>query len=178
MENQRTIIVKLFSITKMHSRTLGGLAAILGAILVIYYCASINHYPSGLTIVDTLFFIWTSAVFGFYYSIAAFIFFVASVFWVSLLAKPINCILKLSVYKADILLPLAKGDWLTVIVGGIFVHGIIFGATYKYQQSMMLIILAIVLVAVEYVWASAVSSQSNQTIQILDSSGSPIGFVA
>lgn len=174
MENQRTIIVKLFSIIKKHSRTFGGLAAIFGAILVIYYCASINHYPSGLTIADTLFFIWTSAVFGFYYSIAAFIFFVASVFWVSLLAKPINQILKLSVYKADILLPLAKGDWLTVIVGGIFVHVIIFGATYKYQQSTMLIILAIILVAMEYVWVSAESSQSNQTIQILDSSGSPI----
>ncbi|WP_240507678.1 MULTISPECIES: hypothetical protein [Vibrio] len=174
MENQRTIILNLFSIIKEHSRTLGVVGAIFGAILVIYYCASINHYPSGLTITDALFFIWAIVVFGFYYSVAVFGFFIASVFWVSLLAKPINYILKLSTYKGDIVLPLPKSDWFTVVAGGLFANGIIFSAAYINQHPMIVIIGTIVLVAFGYVLVSVVSSKSNQTEQILDSTGSPI----
>lgn len=47
----------------------------LGAVLVIYYSGTIRHYPSGLTASDTLFFVWVIVVFGFYYSIIAFVFF-------------------------------------------------------------------------------------------------------
>ncbi|EOX4945995.1 hypothetical protein ACFLJY_004737 [Vibrio alginolyticus] len=174
MENQRTIIVNLFSIIKEYSRTLGVVGAIFGAILVIYYCASINHYPSGLTIADALFFIWAIVVFGFYYSVAVFGFFIASVFWVSLLAKPINYILKLSTCRGDIVLPQPKSDWFTIVVGGLFANGIIFSAAYINQHPMIVIIGTIVSVAFGYVLVSVVSSKSNQAEQILDSTGSPI----
>ena len=80
---------------KEHSKVFGIVGAVMGAALVIAYCGSINFYPSGLTIADTLFFIWVIVVFGFYYSLIVFGFFVASIFWIAILTRPL-CRLPLS----------------------------------------------------------------------------------
>ncbi len=74
-----SLVGTLTNAVKEHSRAFGVAGAVIGAILVIYYCGSINFYPSGLTIADTLFFLWVVVVFGFYYSVVAFAFFLSLV---------------------------------------------------------------------------------------------------
>src|SRR5699024_10009423 len=97
-----SLVGSLTNAIEEHYRTFGVNAEVIRALPVIYYCGNINFYPSGLTIADTLFFLWVVVVFGFYYSIVAFAFFIASIFWVAIFAKPINFALKLNKNKADI----------------------------------------------------------------------------
>src|SRR5699024_12001026 len=103
-----SLVGSLTNAIEEHSRTFGVTAAVIGAIPVIYYCGSINFYPSGLTIADTLYFLWVVVVFGFYYSVVAFAFFIASTFWVAIFARPINFILKTLNAKSDIVVPLPQ----------------------------------------------------------------------
>lgn len=159
---------------KEHSRAFGVTGAVIGAILVIYYCGSINFYPSGLTIADTLFFLWVVAVFGFYYSVVAFSFFIASIFWVVVFSKPINFILKVTKNKADIVVQLPKSDWFMVLGGGFIANLLILGVGYFKGHSLLAIFGALLLIGFIYTLIENVSKLSSPSDRLLSSNGKPI----
>src|SRR5690554_5269564 len=169
-----SLVGSLTNAIKDHSRAFGVTAAVIGAILVIYYCGSINFYPSGLTIADTLFFLWVVVVFGFYYSVVAFAFFIASIFWVAVFAKPINFILKLTKNKIDIVVPLPKSDWFMVLGGGFIANLLILGISYFKGHPLLAIFGALFLIGFIYTLIENVSKRSSTSESLLDSSGKPI----
>lgn len=169
-----SLVGSLTNAVKDHSRAFGVAGAVIGAILVIYYCGSIKFYPSGLTIADTLFFLWVVVVFGFYYSVVAFAFFIASTFWVAIFAKPINFILKSAKSKADIVVPLLKSDWLMVFGGGLIANILILGFSYFKGHSLMTIFGVLFLIGLIYTLIENVSKRINASDKLLDSSGNPI----
>jgi hypothetical protein len=170
----RSLVGSLINAVKDHSRAFGVAGAVIGAILVIYYCGSINFYPSGLTIADTLFFLWVVVVFGFYYSVVTFSFFIASTFWVAIFAKPINFILKSIKTKPDIVIPLPKSDWLMVLGGGFIANLLILGISYFKGHSFMAIFGALFLIGFIYTLIENVPKRMNSSDKLLDSSGNPI----
>ncbi|MGY0553756.1 hypothetical protein ACW17M_11155 [Vreelandella sp. 2A-K22] len=169
-----SLVGSLTNSVKEHSRAFGVAGAVIGAILVIYYCGSINFYPSGLTLADTLFFLWVVVVFGFYYSVVAFAFFIASIFWVAVFAKPINFILKSKKNKTDIVVPLPKSDWLMVLGGGFFANLLILGISYSKGHPLLVIFGALFLIGFIYTLIENVSKRSSSNDQLLDSNGRPI----
>ncbi|MDV2856870.1 hypothetical protein [Oceanimonas sp. CAM02] len=169
-----SLVGSLTNAIKEHSRAFGVTAAVIGAILVIYYCGSINFYPSGLTIADTLFFLWVVVVFGFYYSVVAFAFFIASIFWVAIFAKPINLALKLKKNKADIVVPLPKSDWLMVLGGGFIANLLILGISYFKGHPLLAIFGALFLIGFIYTLIENVSKRSAASDSLLGSNGKPI----
>jgi len=169
-----SLVGSLTNAIKDHSRAFGVTAAVIGAILVIYYCGSINFYPSGLTIADTLFFLWVVVVFGFYYSVVAFSFFIASVFWVTIFAKPINFVLKLKKNKADIVVPLPKSDWFMVLGGGFAANLLILGISYFKGHPLLAIFVALFLIGFIYTLIENVSKRSATNDSLLDLNGKPI----
>lgn len=169
-----SLVGSLTNAIKEHSRAFGVTAAVIGAILVIYYCGSINFYPSGLTIADTLFFLWVVVVFGFYYSVVAFAFFIASIFWVAIFAKPINFALKLKNNKADIVVPLPKSDWLMVLGGGFIANLLILGISYFKGHPLLAIFGALFLIGFIYTLIENVSKRSATSDILLDSNGKPV----
>lgn len=160
---------------KEHSKSFGIAGAAIGAILVIYYCGSIKFYPSELTIADTLFFLWAVVVFGFYYSVVAIVFFVASIFWVAIFSKPINFFLKFRKNKYDFVVPLPKNDWFTVLVGGIVANVTIFGVSYIKEHSFLYIFFALFIIGFIY---TAIENLAKKEIGnnglLVDSKGNPI----
>lgn len=169
-----SLVGSLTNAVKEHSRAFGVTGAVIGAILVIYYCGSINFYPSGLTIADTLFFLWVVVVFGFYYSVVAFAFFIASIFWVAVFAKPINFILKLTKNKIDIVVPLPKSDWFMVLGGGFIANLLILGISYFKGHPLLAIFGALFLIGFIYTLIENVSKRSSTSVKLLDSNGKPI----
>src|SRR5699024_6356329 len=169
-----SLVGSLTNAIEEHSRTFGVTAAVIGAIPVIYYCGSINFYPSGLTIADTLFFLWVVVVFGFYYSIVAFAFFIASIFWVAIFAKPINFALKLNKNKADIVIPLPKSDWLMVLGVGFIANLLILCISYYKGHPLLAIFVALFLIGFIYTLIENVSKRSVASGSLLDSNGKPI----
>jgi hypothetical protein len=169
-----SLVGTLTNAVKEHSKAFGVAGAVIGAILVIYYCGSINFYPSGLTIADTLFFLWVVVVFGFYYSVVVFAFFIASTFWVAIFAKPINFILKKLNTKTDIVVPLPKSDWLMVLGGGFIANLLILGISYFKGHSFMAIFGSLFLIGFIYTLIENVSKRINASDKLLDSSGKPI----
>jgi hypothetical protein len=169
-----SLVGSLTNSVKEHSRAFGVAGAVVGAILVIYYCGSISFYPAGLTLADTLFFLWVVVVFGFYYSVVAFAFFIASTFWVAIFAKPINFILKLSKNKSDIIVPLPKTDWLMIMGGGLTANLLILGVSYFKGHSLIVIFGALFLIGFIYTLIESVSKRSGSSDKLLDSNGKPI----
>lgn len=62
----------------------------LGALVTIVYCSSLNFYPSGLSIADSLFFLWVLFLFGAMYSLVVLIFYEASALIALAITKPLN----------------------------------------------------------------------------------------
>lgn len=161
---------------KEHSKTFGVVGAVVGAVLVIYYCCTISFYPSGLTIADTLFFLWVVVVFGFYYSWVAFALFISSVFWVAILAKPINFIFKLSADKSNIIVPLRKSDWSAILAGGIFFNLFIFIISYERGHSFFLVIAALIFNGFLYTLAEHLPKKNDTSYNFLDAKGKAIKY--
>lgn len=166
-----SLVGSLINSVKKHSRAFGVAGAVVGAILVIYYCGSISFYPSGLTLADTLFFLWVVVVFGFYYSVVAFAFFIASTFWVAVFANPINFILKLAKNRADMIVPLPKTDWFMVLGGGFIANLLILGVSYFKGHSLLAIFMALFLIGFIYTLIENVSKRSDSSDKLLDSNG-------
>jgi Flp pilus assembly pilin Flp len=173
MENS-SLVGSLTNAVKDHSKAFGLIGVVIGAILVIYYCGSINFYPSGLTIADTLFFLWVVAIFGFYYSAVAFAFFIASTFWVAVFARPINFILKLAKNKTDIVIPLPKSDWFMVFGGGLIANLLILGASYINGHPLISVFGALFLIGFLYTLIENVSNNFSSSNKLLDAKGQPI----
>lgn len=169
-----SLIGTLTKAVKDHARTFGVAGAVIGAILVIYYCGSINFYPSGLTIADTLFFLWVVVVFGFYYTVVAFAFFIASTFWVTIFSRPINYILKSINTKTDFVVPLPQSDWLMVLGGGLIVNILILVISYLHGHSFVAIFVALFLIGFIYTLIETLSRRTNANDKLLDSTGNPI----
>jgi hypothetical protein len=169
-----SLVGNLANAVKEHSRTFGVAGAVIGAILVIYYCSSINFYPSGLTIADTLFFLWAVVVFGFYYSVVSFAFFIASIFWVTVFSKPINFILKLTKSKTGIIVPLPKSDWLMVLGGGFIANLLILGISYFKGHPFIAIFGSLFLIGIFYTLIENLSKQINLTDKLLGPDGKPL----
>jgi len=106
-------------------------SAILGGVLVIFYCSTIKYYPSGLTISDTIFFLWVISIFGLIYSIVVFIFLMASIFWVLTFSKPINYFFNkfLPQHNLHISMP-PKNDNLMILSVGAFINIFLIVFTY------------------------------------------------
>lgn len=160
MFGKDTILYNIINGIKNHSKSFGVAGSVTGAILVIYYCGSINFYPSGLTISDTLFFLWSIIVFGFYYSIVAFAFFVASLFWLFLFSRPINFILKRinSTYQINNLSP--KTDKFFILFGGLISNVAIIGISISSGHSLLSIIGALFLIGFLYTLIDNVSKNN------------------
>jgi hypothetical protein len=173
MENSSLVGVLTNSI-KDHSRAFGVAGAVVGAFLVIYYCGSISFYPSGLTIADALFFLWAVIVFGFYYSVVAFAFFIASTFWIFIFSKPINLILKLTNNKNNIVVSSPKSDWFIVFVGGGISNTLIIGISYLKNHSLIAIFGALFLIGFILSMIEHVSNRRSSNNEILNISGNPI----
>lgn len=169
-----SLVGSLTNAVKEHSRAFGIAGAVIGAILVIYYCGSINFYPSGLTIADALFFLWVVVVFGFYYSLVAFAFFIASTFWVAIFGKPINFILKRTNTKIDVSVPLPKTDWLLVLGVGCIANLLVFGVSYFTGHPLIAVFGALFLISSMYTLIENVSKHSNTNDIILDTNGQTI----
>lgn len=169
-----SLVGRLTNAVKEHSRAFGVTGAVIGAILVIYYCGSINFYPSGLTIADTLFFLWVVVVFGFYYSVVAFVFFIASIFWVAVFAKPINFFLKLTKNKIDIVVPLPKSDWFMVLGVGFIANLLILGISYFNGHPLLAIFGSLFLIGLFYTLIENLLKRSSTSDRLLDLNGKPI----
>lgn len=167
-------IETLTNSVKYHSKTFGIIGVVAGAILVIYYCGSINYYPSGMTISDTLFFLWVVVVFGFYYSLVALAFFLASTFWVTIVAKPINFILKLLKRDTDFVFPFPKSDLLIVLVGGLFSNILILGLSYFKGHFSVPILLAIFLIGLIYTLIVNLYKKYNSSGSLLEYNGNKL----
>ena len=169
-----TLVGNLINSVKEHSRAFGIAGAVIGAILVIYYCGSIRFYPSGLTMADTLFFLWVVVVFGFYYSVVAFAFFIASMFWVTIFSKPINLFLKFIKVQNKIVVPLPKSDWLTILVGGLISNFYIISVSYFKNHSFMAIFGSLFLIGFIYTLIEYIGKRTESGVKSLESSDDTI----
>ncbi len=170
MFGRESLIGNLILGIKEHSRSFGVAGAVAGAILVIYYCGSIKHYPNGLGIADTLFFLWAVAVFGFYYSLVVFAFFVASLFWITIFGRPINYIIKKLKARSDFIVPVPKTDRFIIIVGGGIANILIYGVAYYKEHSLISIFVAIFFIGFIYASIDSVSKLKVSN-ELLDSRG-------
>ena len=170
--SSNTLFENLLLGVKEHLKVFGIAAAIIGVLLVIYYSGSIRYYPSGLTIADTLFFLWVVIVFGFYYSLVVLAYFLASLFWIAIFKKPIIFLLNLN-SKFQINIP--KVDLLTVISGGLLANIIIFYVAYFSNISNFSVLLsfgAMFIIGLFYILTQNIPGQPNKIF--IDSKGLPI----
>ena len=114
----------IFTFLKNNYREMGITGTLIGAVQVILYCSSINYYPSGMTIADTLFFLWIFIVSGVIYSVISLILFRASLLWVAFFPKPIESVAKKILKNNKIDAPVIK-DRLCVITEGILCNGFV-----------------------------------------------------
>jgi Dolichyl-phosphate-mannose--protein O-mannosyl transferase len=169
------LVGSLTNAIKEHSKVFGVVGAVMGAALVIAYCGSIDFYPSGLTIADTLFFIWVIVVFGVYYSVIVFGFFVASVFWVAILTRPLNFAFQVFLKKNRLVIPFKKADWFLVLFGGFFANVLIVGVSYFKEHPLTAVFGVLLFVGFAFVLISNISRFGNTSGKILDHNGSPTG---
>lgn len=165
-----TLIEKLTTAVKSHSRAIGIISAIIGCILVIYYCASIRFYPTGLTIADTLFFIWTVVVFGLFYSTVAFAYFMAACFWVTILSKPINLFIRrFSQGRIFVLIP--KSELLFIVVFGLLCNLVIFLFVLAKGHSILHTGGTLVSIGIAYSILESISKYGVVTNDLVDTTG-------
>ncbi|WP_303288694.1 hypothetical protein [Marinobacter sp. SS8-8] len=145
----------------------------LGAVLVIYYSGTIRHYPSGLTASDTLFFVWVIVVFGFYYSIIAFVFFLATIFWVGIAAKPVNWLLEKTRRKNVLYLPLVKEDRLFTLGGGAIANIAIFTIAIWTGHPLVNIVGTLLIIGLVYALLDELSRKPKDDGIVVDPSGRP-----
>ncbi|MCI5160259.1 MAG: hypothetical protein D3906_17920 [Candidatus Electrothrix sp. AUS1_2] len=119
MEDSDILFDDILTFLRKNYRIMAGAGTVVGAVLVIFYGSKINHYPSGMTISDTLFFLWVLAIAGFIYSVVFFVFFRASLLWIILCQKPINWIFK-KILKVDELRAPAIKDKRCILADGTF----------------------------------------------------------
>jgi hypothetical protein len=150
LPENNSVTISTINFIKTHYRTIGIAGAVIGALLVIYYCSSINFYPSGLTIGDSLFFLWAIIIFGFYYSITSIVFFLASIFWILALEKPINLIIKFKPFNINIKIPSITNGRVTIIIFGLFSNIILLAVSYIKHHTISPIIATILIVMFAY----------------------------
>lgn len=175
MFGKDTLLYNIINGIKNHSKSFWVAGSVTGAILVIYYCGSINFYPSGLTISDTLFFLWSIIVFGFYYSIVAFAFFVASLFWLFLFSKPINFVLIKINTTYQIHNSSSKTDKYFIVFGGLISNIAVIGISLLRGHSILFIIGALFLIGFLYTLIDNASKNIKPSGGgVLDAKGKPI----
>ncbi len=166
-----SLLQALVHAAKHHYKLVGSIGALLGALLVIYYCGSISYYPSGLSLADTLFFMWVIVVFGFYYSVLAFGFFLAAMFWVALLAKPLNWALNKTPAKFDLFVPYPSNDRLMVFFGGIVANGLVVLMSLLASHSLTSIVGTLVLIGFGYTLLDNVTKKPWRNGGLVDTTG-------
>lgn len=169
---EKNIIESLLNLVRTDYKIISLFGMVFGAILVIYYCSTINFYPSGLSIADTLFFLWVIAIFTFYYSIVVFVFFVASVFWYVILSKPINFFSKLFKSEIRLNINLTKIDKTIVFFFGLMANILIIFVTVVNEGDITLILMGLFIIAFIYALTDRVSGFKNSNL--LDDRGYPI----
>lgn len=151
MQHKYVLIIKIINGIKNNLKFFSILGLITGGSLIIYYCSTINFYPSGLVISDTIFFLWTSSIFGFFYSIITFIFFIASVAWVVILNRPINYLFKKFLPQDDLSFSTPKIDKLLIISFGILANVAIFFISFIKEYSYLLMSFSVAMIGFIYI---------------------------
>jgi len=156
-----------------HAKSGGVIGIASGIGLVIAYCGNINFYPSGLTIADTLFFLWVIVVFGFYYSLVVFGFFVASIFWVCLFRKPLNFALRsLLDNNYKITIPsLKRTDLIVAILGGLLANILIVVKSNQIGHPFTAIFGAMIFINIGYIFLANIPAAINLNRSIVDKNG-------
>ncbi|WP_417913896.1 hypothetical protein [Candidatus Electronema sp. JM] len=125
METNDMLFEDIFTFLKNNYRGIGVAGTLIGAFQAIFYCSSINYYPSGMTIADTLFFLWVFAISGGIYSVISLTLFRASLLWVAFFPKPTESVAK-KVLKNNKINTHSIKDRPCVITEGIFFNSLVF----------------------------------------------------
>lgn len=99
MFNETGQITPVTSFIQENIKNLGWISGILGGVIVMYYCGTLHHYPSGLALTDILFFLWTIAVSALFYSAVLMGFLTCGLSWFIVFSKPINYFFSKNVKK-------------------------------------------------------------------------------
>ncbi|MCI5137065.1 MAG: hypothetical protein D3922_01315 [Candidatus Electrothrix sp. AR1] len=168
MDEHDVLFEDIFPFLKENYRIMGAAGSFIGAVLVIFYGSKINYYPSGITISDTLFFLWVLIVAGLIYSIIFFIFFRASLFWIILFPTPIDWVFKKISKDNKIRVPDIKNR-LWLVVEGTFLNILVllyFLSAPSLSFAAMIIIVFCVII-VSYTCLTALLKKSEHKIIIL-----------
>jgi hypothetical protein len=111
---------------------------IVGAIIVFYYCLMIGHYPSGLTVSDSLFFVFVLIAFTITYSFIALSFVYASISWLAFANRPLHWLFNRGSKKPTIYVPLLPIDRLSWSLGSVL-YVSIFIIAHLTEHSKILI---------------------------------------
>lgn len=125
-----------------------GFVISMGILIVIYYCGKQDFYPSGLTIADTLFFIWTIVGFAIYYNILVILFLFSSYLIVLLLYVPINYVLS---NKHKVIQVPGNSEKVMLGLFGILSMLTIIGIPLQNGKDVRPIIATIVLISIFYI---------------------------
>lgn len=70
----------------------------VGALLVFFYCGRIRYFPTGISLGDSIFFIWASIAFGIIYSIWVYVLYSIGTLLIYIITKLASC-LRFAVYS-------------------------------------------------------------------------------
>ena len=168
MDEHDVLLDDIFPFLKKNYRFIGVAGTIIGAVLVIFYGSKINYYPSGMTISDTLFFLWVLAISGFIYSVLFFILFRMSLLWIILCQRPINWIFKKTLKSDELRVPAIKDRWY-VLADGTFFNILILVYLFLARSSTLTlrVIGVIFLIIFGYTCLTALLKKSEHKIIIL-----------
>jgi hypothetical protein len=170
----KSLLAQLLTSLKEHYKLAGSIGIVIAALPVIYYCGSISFYPYGLTIADTLFFMFVLVIFGIFYSIVAFAFFLSGLFWVSALAIPLNAVLKWVNSKLSVVMPFPKKDRISLFIGGLIANVVVIGGTLLSTHSLVNTVSAIFIIGFAYTLLDHATTKPWVDAGLLDSSGKAI----
>lgn len=172
-----SIFNKLAKLVTDYAKPSSILGSILGGAVLIWYCSTINFFPSGLTLADTLIFIWLLVIFGLYYSAIVYAFFAVSQFWVSLLSIPLNKLFrkKLKDNNLQIPAPESKYNWFEICFVGILTNTLVFGILLYQNRPIFNVICAILLMGFFYVLVQNIPKINYGSKKTSDWSREPIG---
>jgi len=149
------------------------IAALLGGFVVVVYCMKIQFYPSGLTITDTLFFIWTAILFGFIYSLFLMINIVAANFVVHLFAPLANKVINKKYNKKIDFFPVPN-DYIIILIYGILVFLSVIIIYLSLGISISTLVLVLFFLGFLYVVLSNLKISGGDKLSVLGVNGKPI----
>ena len=150
MENNKTLAQNVNSLILAHPNYFLSSIPLIGIVLVIYYCTKISHYPPGISISDTLFFIWALFLFIPIYTVVAYGFIISTMLWLAILKIPIYWLINIKAKAHGFEIPRPETNWILILTIGLLYHALIIGVYIISDTSITYLFGSLFTIAMTY----------------------------